>query len=131
MDAKLVKGKLLDHPDLEAFRAEFYVIEKDGTPAEGRKVWLSLGEKWVHRSETGPIYESVQVTYPGIKPRITLGEKAYFTLHLVESEKFSIRIVPFNEITIKARKGKTQKVFIYLEDITYSDCTEYIDKYQS
>ena len=130
MDAKVVKEKLIGHPDLEAFRVEFYVFEKNGSPAKGRKVWLSLGEKWIHRSGINGNYSSVQYTHAGIRPRITLGENGYFELHLMESKKFSINIVPFNDITIKTRKGKTQKVFIYLEDITYSDCTDYIDEYQ-
>lgn len=130
MDVKIVKGKLFDHPDLEAFHVEVYVYEKDGKPPKNRMVRLSLNERLVSRVRFGNNWESIQVAHAGIAPQWILNDKGYFDLDILHSKKFGITILPFNEITIKARKGKTQKIFIYLEEITHSDCYDYIDKYQ-
>lgn len=124
--ARIEKSKMSDHPDAVAFHLKVYVYENDGTPAEGRTVRLYLNEKLVSRYKTEDGYASMQTLSAGITPQWTLKENAFFDLDILSSEEIGIYVAPFNEIKIKTKKGKTQTLSIYLGDVTWNDCTEYM-----
>ncbi len=65
-----------------------------------------------------------------MSPTFTIGDKGYADFDFLTNDEIQIDIKPFNKIKIQPELGKTQKILIYLEDISYQDCYNYQEAFR-